>query len=194
MVLKTTLVALLVAVTPLTGACGRNTTATPGAPPTTAATDPAVTAAAEAVHPVLRDSFADTFAGLELRHEVPMLVVHRRPDPRLDAEVSRLAPGVRVEFHDAQHTLSEMSAAGARVMDDRGHWASRGATLVSVAPAVDGSGVQVVTSTEPGDLAGELRERYPAMSFDVRRGGEVVFPVHTGPVPILPGPPPPATE
>jgi hypothetical protein len=184
---RTTVVSLLLA-TMLVASCGRNTTA-PGAPPTTGTTDPAVTAAAATVQPVLRTAFPDTFSGLELRHEVPVLVVYRKPDPRLDAEVSRLAPGVRVEFRDAKYTMTGMEAAGTRVMDDREYWKGRGLTVVAVAPAVDGSGVQVITSNEAGDFASALRERYPAMSFSVRQGGDAVFPMDTVLPPVWSGPP-----
>lgn len=169
--------------------CGRNTTEL-GTPPTsTVREDPALTAAANTVQPVLETTFAATFAGLELRHDVPVMVVYRKPDPRLDAEMARLAPGVRAEFRDAKYTLTEMKAAGTRVMDDLEYWKGRGAHVNAVGPETDGSGVRVYTHDEPRDLATLLRERYPDMAFSVRRGGEVVFPMHTGSMPVLPSSP-----
>lgn len=177
--------ALLAAVVLVVASCGRNAIG-PGDPPTTGAVeDPALTSAAAVVQPLLQSSFPDTFAGLELRHDVPGMVIYRKPDPRLDAEVARVAPGARVEFRDARYALVEMRAAGERVMDDREHWRSRGVTVSAVGPAVDGSGVEVTTVGEAGDFAGALRERYPDMSFSVREGGEIVPPVYTGPPPVL---------
>jgi hypothetical protein len=186
-------VALLIAAVFSVASCGRNTTELGSAPTTSATVDPALTAAAAAVQPLLQ-SFADTFAGLELRPDVPMMVIYRQPDPRLDAEVAKAAPGVRVEFRDAKYTLVEMTAAGGRVVDDREYWKGRGMTVSAVGPAVDGSGVQVTTVNEARDFVGALHERYPDMSFNVRKGGEIVPPVYTGPPPIFSGPPPTARK
>ena len=185
---RAVLVPLLIAVVLTVVSCGQNRSGS-GSPPS-ATVDPALTAAAATVQPLLQSSFAGTFAGLELRHDVPMLVVYRKPDPRLDEEVTRAAPGVRVEFRDAKYTLAEMTAAGGRVMDDRDYWKERGTTVSTVGPAVDGSGVEVTTVTDPGGFAEALRERYPDMSFIVRKGGEVVPPVYTGPPPIFSSLPP----
>lgn len=177
--------ALLAAAVLAVVSCGRNTNE-PGSPLTTGPTeDSALTSAATEVQPLLQSSFADTFAGLELRHDVPVMVIYRKPDPRLDAEVTRAAPGVRVEFRDAKYTLVEMQAAGGRVLDDHEYWKGRGMTVSGVGPAVDGSGVEVTTVNEAGDFVGALHERYPDMSFSVREGGAVVPPVYTGPPPIL---------
>lgn len=189
---RVAVVALLMAAVFAVASCGRNTTEVGGSPSISAPDDPALTAAAAAVQPLLQSSFAGTFAGLELRHDVPMMVIYRKPDPRLDAEVAKAAPGVQVEFRDAKYTLVEMTAAGGRVMDDREYWIGRSLTLSAVGPAVDGSGVQVTTADEVGDFVGALHECYPDMSFSVRKGGAVVPPVYNGPPPILNGPSPTA--
>jgi hypothetical protein len=187
---RAAVVALLIAAVFAVASCGRNTTEL-GGPPTIGATDdPALNAAADVIQPLLQSSFAGTFAGLELRHDVPMMVIYRKPDPRLDAEVAKAAPGVRMEFRDAKYTLVEMQAAGGRVMDDREYWKGRSLTVSAVGPAVDGSGVQVTTVDEAGDFVGALHERYPDMSFSVHKGGEIVPPVYTGSPPIWNGPPP----
>jgi hypothetical protein len=186
--------ALLIAAVLTVVSCGRNTTELGGPPATGATADPALTAAAAAVQPLLQSSFTGTFAGLELRHDVPMMVVYRKPDPRLDQEITKAASGVRVEFRDAKYTLAEMTAAGSRVMDDRDYWKGRGTTISGAGPAVDGSGVQVITVNEAPDLAGALHERYPDMSFSVRKGGEVVPPMYTGTLPVWTGPLPTARK
>lgn len=183
-------IALLIAAVFAMASCGRNTTELGGPPTTSATVDPALTVAAAGVQPLLQSSFASSFAGLELRHDVPMMVVYRKPDPRLDAEVATAAPGVRTEFRDAKYTLVEMKAAGVRVMDDREYWKGRGMTVSAVRPAIDGSGVEVTTVNDAGEFVGAVHERYPDMSFTMRKGGDIVPPVHTGTPPIYSSPPP----
>lgn len=185
------LVLLLVAV----AACGNNrsepglraplmTTLVP-APLTTAMNDPALTKAADVVQPILEKRFAGAYAGLEIRND--MIVVYRKPDPTLDAEVRKAAPDARFEFRDARYTRAEMAEYVKRVMDDRPHWNGRGITIVQAGPAVDGSGVEVgVVAPPPGDFARQLGAYYPAMSFMLRTSGEIVPAPYTGPVPVYP--------
>lgn len=131
--------------------------------------DPALTKAASDVLPRLETEFAATFAGLELRHEVPMLVVHRKPDAGLDAAIAEATPNVRVVFRDARYTRVEMTAAAGQVMADAEYWQGLGVQVVSAEPAVDGSGVEVTTTNEPPGVANQLQQRYPAMSFNVEK-------------------------
>jgi hypothetical protein len=183
---------VLIAVVVALASCGANAS-TPGDPPNEVI-DPAVSAAARAVQPMLEQSFPDTFAGLEIRHDVPMLIIYRKPDPPLDAKVSRAAPDVRVEFRDAQYSLTEMTAAGDLLMDDRDYRKSRGTTVISVGPAVDGSGVRVTTSNATEGFVDALRNHYPAMSFDVGQGDDVVFPTYSRSMPPWTGPLPTHTK
>ena len=177
------LVALLLAVV----SCGQNRSGDVVMAPMTSVPHSAATAAA-VVQPLLESEFADAFAGLEVRDD--RLLVYRKPDRALDDEVRARAPGVRIDLHDARYSRAEMLAAAARVMDDREHWRDRGADLNVAGPKTDGSGVEVGTAGEPpAQLAAWLQENYPAMSFTVRREGAVVFPVHTGPVPVYPSSP-----
>ncbi|WP_367138258.1 hypothetical protein [Saccharothrix sp. HUAS TT1] len=169
--------------------CGARTATGPGDPAaTTTATStpvgaPALDTAAALVQPVLEERFADSFAGLEVRHDEPALVVHRRPDPRLDAEVTRLAPHVQVIFRDAEHTLVEMVAAVRRIEADEAHWRDLGVRIVTMGPAVDGSGVEVRTTSDPAGVRERLEARYPGMSFTVDAGPAVVPPTHSGSLP-----------
>jgi hypothetical protein len=187
------LVLLLLAV----ASCGRNqpesghtlpylTTVTPP-PNTTPMNDPALMAAAEVVQPLLERKFADTYAGLEMRNDVPMMVVYRKPDPSLDAEVRKIAPGVRIEFRDARYTRIEMGEYVKRVVNDTEYWRGRGISIVSAGPEVDGSGVEVgVVAAPPGNFARYLDEHYPAMSFKLRVSGKVVPAPYTGSIPVFP--------
>lgn len=179
---------LLVAV----ASCGRNQSGDNADPPsaaplTTQFNDQGLSSAANIVVPRLESAFAGSYAGLRVHEDVPMLVVYRKPDPRLDAEIRAAVPNVRIEFRDARYTQVEMKEYVKRVMDDDAeHWKSRGVQVVMAGPQVDGSGVSVGTAGEPGDLASQLQERYPAMSFQVTKNGQIVPAPHTGPVPVLP--------
>ncbi|MFI6102265.1 hypothetical protein ACIA8G_42510 [Lentzea sp. NPDC051213] len=147
--------------------CGRPSAATPGSTPG----DPGLTSAARVVEPRLETEFAVSYAGLELRHEVPMMVVHRKPDPALDAAIAEATPNVRVVFRDARYTRVEMRAAAQQVMNEAGHWLGLGVTVVSAAARVDGSGVAVQTSGDAVGVASRLQQRYPAMTFHVEKAG-----------------------
>lgn len=174
---------LLLLVLLAVASCGRESAGTP--PPS--ASD-AASAAVSRLLPVL-ESFPGTYAGVEVLLDQQVVVVHRKPDPGLDAEVRRQGIGVPVEFRDAVYSLTEMKAAVGRLTYEREHWKSRGFTMTAVSPATDGSGVVVRTVEEPGDFAERLRQRYPEMRFDVRKGGEVAFPMDQGPVPVFPSSP-----
>ena len=152
--------------------------------PITPTNDPALMKAADIVQPLLEKEFASTYAGLEVRNELPTLVVYRKPDLMLDNEV-RKAVDVRIEFRDARYTRIEMTEHVQRVMDDTKYWKGHGARIVSAGPAVDGSGVRVGVVEAPGDFARQLEEWYPAMSFDVEKSGEIVPAPYTGPPPVF---------
>lgn len=160
-----------------TASCGMNqssggpATIAPGVTPYS--NDPALTKAADVVQPLL-ERFESTYAGLEVRNDVPMLVVYRKPDPRLDDEVRAAAPDVRIEFRDARYSRVAMAEHVRRVMDDGEHWKSRGARIVSAGPEVDGSGVRIGVTEAPADLRQRLEEYYPAMSFEVEESGKIV--------------------
>ncbi|GAA3623590.1 hypothetical protein GCM10022267_07140 [Lentzea roselyniae] len=180
------LVLLLVAV----ASCGMNqsgggpATIAPGTTPDLDV--PALTKAADVVQPLLESGFASTYAGLEVRSGVPMLVVYRKPDPRLDAEVREAAPDVRIEFRDARYARVAMAEHVRRVMDDTEHWKGRGAQIVSAGPEVDGSGVRIGVTEASADLRQWLEEYYPAMSFKVETSGKIVPAPATEPPVVFP--------
>lgn len=163
------------------------TTPTNDAVLTTPTNDPVLTKAADALQPLLEREFASTYAGLEIRRDAPVLVVHRKPDPRLDAEARKAAPDAPIEFRDARYTWVEMGEYVKRVMDDTEYWQGRGIRIVSAGPEVDGSGVLVgVVGPPPGDVARQLNLHYPAMSFKIEPSGEIVPAPYTGPPPVFP--------
>jgi hypothetical protein len=148
---------------------------------------PALSRAADVVQSLLESRFKSTYAGLEIRNEVPMMVIYRKPDPELDADVRKAAPDVRIEFRHARYTRAEMAEHVQRVMDDTEYWQVRGVEIVSAGPDVDGSGVKVGSTNAPGDFARQLEERYPAMSFTVEQSGKIVPAPYTGPPPVFDG-------
>ncbi|MDT7783353.1 MAG: hypothetical protein QOF58_1772 [Pseudonocardiales bacterium] len=177
------LVLMLVAVT----SCGNNRREPELLTPlTTPMNDPVLTKAADVIQPLLEKEFTSTYAGLEIRGDVPMIVIYRRPDPRLEEAVHNAAPYAHIEFHDARYTRAEMAEHVTRVMDDTEYWKARGVGIVQAGPAVDGSGVRVGAMNPPDDLARQLEERYPAMSFEVEESGEIVPAPYTGPIPVYP--------
>jgi hypothetical protein len=159
--------------------------ATPSSPvpEQSVADDPALRAAAESARPWLEQLFADSFAGLELDHQNHVMIIYRRADPRLDAEVATRVRGVRIDLRDAKHSLAEMRAAIDRLYVDERYWRGRGLTITGAAPAENGSGVNVMTSGEPHELSSALAARYPGMSFAVRQQS-VIPPVYTGSPPV----------
>jgi hypothetical protein len=158
-------------------------------PEQTVMNDPALEAAAEAARPWLEESFSDSFAGIELDHGEQLMIVYRRPDPRLDAELAERVRDVRFVTRDATFSIAEMTATIDQVLADEGYWHDLEMPITGVAPAADGSGVQVFTSGDPQELSTALAERYPDMAFDVRRQ-VAVFPVFTSPPPPFQGPVP----
>jgi len=87
--------------------------------------DPALAAAAEAIEPILRTSFPDSYVGLVLDHGHRTLIVYRRPNPALDAVARRHATAVQVVIRDAKYSLRQMQDLAERVMNDAGYWRGR---------------------------------------------------------------------
>ncbi|MEW2477199.1 MULTISPECIES: hypothetical protein [Micromonospora] len=174
------LLALAVTGSILTAGCADP--AAPGA----GAQDPELVSAAQVVEAELRQSFEDTFAGLQLDHAANRLIVYRRPDPRLDARVRELAASVTVDLRDAAYSLAAMRRTVDRVVADSGYWAERGITITGAAPRADGSGVSVYTRTGDEAERTALSERYPEMPLDVQKR-TIVPPTHQPPSDIVIG-------
>lgn len=174
------LLALAIAGSVLSAGCGDR------AAPRSAAEDPELVGAAQTVEADLRQSFEDTFAGLQLDHAESRLIVYRRPDPRLDARVRDLAPSVTVDLRDAAYSLADMRRTVDRIVADAGYWAARGITITGAAPRPDGSGVSVYTRTGDDAERSALSERYPEMPLDVEKR-TIVPPTHQPPSDIVIG-------
>ncbi|NGY66289.1 hypothetical protein G7043_46125 [Lentzea sp. NEAU-D13] len=169
--------------------CGRPEATEPGvplttAPPTTTTTtyiDPPDTTsyapgynnedlqrAANALKPVVEGEFAKIYSSLAVRNNVPMLIIHRKPDARFEAEVRKIAPDVRIDFRDARYSYAELIEYQKKVIqDDFEYWKGRGVRLSSVGHHNDGSGLRVGVTNLPENFVKQLEERYPAMSFTV---------------------------
>ncbi len=137
--------------------------------------DPAVTAAADRLDPLLRRDFAASYAGLVLNHDERTVVVYRRPDAALDARARSEVTDVTVELRDARMSLREMQDLMARVLADTGYWSRQGATISSVGPKPDGSGIEVMTSPGNSGDQKKLRKRYGTDAITVTHGS-LMFP------------------
>jgi hypothetical protein len=128
--------------------------------------DPALTAAANTVGPILESRFPDSYAGLELDHSRHLMRVYRKPDPRVDDTVRRSVPNVRVAFGDARFSLAQMRTLANRVWADKDYWRGQDIDIQTVGPSVDGSAVRVGTRRGPADQAA-LSTRYGAGTVTV---------------------------
>jgi hypothetical protein len=145
--------------------------------------DPSLEAAADTVRPWLESSFAGFFAGIEVEHEEHVMIIYRRPNPQLDAQVAEQVGNVQVVVRDARYSLIEMTTAIDRLLADERYWRDRGMAINGVSPAVDGSGVTVLTAGDPEELTDGLTTRYSDMAFVVRQQ-TVGFPIWTSPLPV----------
>lgn len=174
---KTPRTAVALSAVCMLAACAGPATSPQGSPETgasppvsTISNDPALTAAADNVEPLLRTSFADSFAGLVLDHTDHTLIIYRRPVPDLDAAVRQRALAVRVVFRDARYSLRQMQDLATRVMNDAAYWRDRGVTVNGAGPASDGSGVEVMTSDGSSDEQKAMNQRYGAGAVKIVRG------------------------
>src|SRR6476660_1633002 len=131
--------------------------------------DPVLLAAARTLDPLLRSSFPDSYAGLELDQPAHRVIVHRVPDPALDAAVAQRDPGGVVELRDANYPLPVLMRLVDQVIADSGYWAQRGVRITGAAPKVDGSGVTVLTAQGGDEVRRMLAERYGADRITVEQ-------------------------
>jgi hypothetical protein len=146
------------------GACGSSGRGASSPP----SSDPALEAAAHSIEPFLAKSFPDSFSGLELDHSHHVLLIYRRPDPRLDAAVKGRIPQVHVVVRDGKFSLKQMKQLADQIMADKGYWRTRGINIQSVGPISDGSGVLVGTSRGAADTD-KLARRYGAGVLTVEK-------------------------
>lgn len=168
----------------------------PSAPPVPSSNDPAVTAAADVLNPLLLRDFAASFAGLVLDHDQRIVIVYRKPDAALDARVREKVKGVTVELRDARMSQREMADLRDRVMADSGYWGERGVSVNGAGPKPDGSGVEVMTTSGSPSDQGKLRAHYRTDAILVTQGQPVIAAPMTVPAtplkrPIAPITPPP---
>ncbi|MFI6827697.1 hypothetical protein ACIBG5_11400 [Kribbella sp. NPDC050241] len=171
----------------------------PGIPygsPVPSGNDPAVTAAADLLNPLLLQDFAASFAGLVLDHDKRVVIVYRKPDAALDVRVREKVKGVTVELRDARMSQREMADLRDRVIGDIGYWGERGVSVNSAGPKPDGSGVEVMTTSGNSSDQKKLRAHYRTDAILVTQGQPVIVAPMTVPAtplkrPITPITPPP---
>jgi hypothetical protein len=132
--------------------------------------DPAVTAAADRLEPILRLQFADSYAGLVLEHELRTVVVYRKPDKALDERVRIEVKDITVVLRDARMSLVEMQQLSDRVAADIPYWSLQGMVIGSVGPAPDGSGITVMTIDGSTSDRDKLVKRYGTDAIAITAG------------------------
>lgn len=173
---------ILAGITLLASGCGTGSASDDAVTPGTV--DPTLTTLAEAVDPMLREEFPDTFGGIELDHSRRTLTVYRLPDADLEARVRDLAGSVTVEFRDADFALRDMEAVVARVTADIEWWRSVGVDVNGAAPEPDASGVVVYVSSFDTDDAQPIEDQYAPMRVTVQER-TAVAPIGSAPPTVL---------
>ena len=138
--------------------------------------DPAVSAAADRLDPLLHQDFAASYAGMVLKHEAHTVVVYRKPDAALDTRARSEVTDVTVELRDARMSLREMQDLRDRVMADSAYWSQQGITISSAGPKPDGSGIEVMTSPGSSGDRKKLVKRYGTDGITVTHGSIILVP------------------
>lgn len=124
-----------------------------------------VTATADVLEPVLRQRFAETYAGLELDHAKHTVIVWRLPNPELDEEVRALAPGAKIAFTEARVPIARRSTLAAQIMTDQAMWAGQDIAITST--AVDEASVQVGVKRVTSRTKRTMAQHYGCWAIDV---------------------------
>jgi hypothetical protein len=106
-------------------------------------TPPELTAAMAAVDRAGRESFPDSYAGLEVDQEQVRAIVHRVPSDAFDDVLRQAAGATCFEVRDAPHSLRELTTWHDRVVADLDSWSAEGVDIVAVGARHDGAGVEV---------------------------------------------------
>jgi hypothetical protein len=122
-------------------------------------TPPELDAAMADIDRIGRESYPDSYAGLEVDQEQVRAIVYRVPSDAFD-EVLRLAgQSACIEVRDAAHPLRALTAWHDRVVADLNTLPSDGVHVVSVGARHDGAGVEVGVR-DAAAAAGPMRSRY----------------------------------
>ncbi|WP_434740406.1 hypothetical protein [Micromonospora sp. SH-82] len=160
-------IALLALALPLLALPTVGTHATAGGRQPPAATQEDLGAAASLVDATGAARWSDAYAGVALDVPAGVLIVHRIPTSRLDAELSALVP-VPVRFVDAMHPARTLDAWQAQVFGDRDRWEARGVLIHSI--WVDFGQCVILEIGDPQRDAARLTAAYPDMTLCVRQG------------------------
>jgi hypothetical protein len=146
--------------------------------------DPALVAAADVIKPILEGSYATTYAGLTLDHGQHEMIIYRRPDSHLDAEVRAKIPDVNVILRDAKYSMTQMAKFVDEVLDDADYWRGQGIHVNGAAPKFDGSGIEVLVNEDGKEVESKMAQHYSAMTVTIRKQ-TVIHPVYTGSLPPM---------
>ena len=124
-------------------------------------TPPELDAAMAAIDRAGRESFPDSYAGLEVDQEQVRAIVHRVPSDAFDDVLRRTGDAVCIEVRDAEHSLRHLTEWHDRIVADLNSWSAEGVTVVSVGARHDGAGVEVGVR-DPDRARERLLSRYGA--------------------------------
>jgi hypothetical protein len=106
-------------------------------------TPPELNTAMAAIDRAGRESYPDSYAGLEVDQQQVRAVVHRVPSDAFDDVLRQIAATVCIEVRDAAHTARELAGWHDRVAADLGMWSAEGIQVYTVGARHDGAGVEV---------------------------------------------------
>lgn len=107
------------------------------------ATPPELDAAMAAVDRAGRESFPESYAGLEVDQEQVLVIVHRVPSEAFDDVLRQIGGAACIEVRDAAHTRRDLAGWHDRVVADLEWWSAEGVRIVTVGARHDGAGVEV---------------------------------------------------
>ncbi len=139
-------------------------------------TPPELDAAMAEIDRAGRESFPDSYAGLEVDQEQVRAIVHRVPSSEFDDVVRRSGDAVCVEVRDAAHSSAALTAWHDRVVGDLESWAADGVGIVSVGARHDGAGVEVGVR-DVARAEEQLKSRYGAEAPLIIVEQDPVFPI-----------------
>jgi hypothetical protein len=136
----------------------------------------ALDALAQRIQPYAEAHFADVYTGLELRSEQNRLRVFRVPSSTFDSWLLGTFAADCVEIVDAAHSAREVNDLATKITNDLAYWRAQHVSINTVSPRVDGSAVEVTTTTDVGKASAALVARYgTAIPIAVTKGDPPVL-------------------
>jgi hypothetical protein len=134
----------------------------------------ALRSTAERVERVARTRYPAFYGGVAIDEECQAVILYRRPNPAMDAELSSAARGSQLILREARFARGDLDRLSVRIRADTAALRDEGVDVVTVGVAASAQGVEVGVRRLTDDVADRL----------VRRYGDAVI-VREGPDPVL---------